>query len=143
MFDDILSVECVFTHRVSVEMIRPRALTALSYKVELCPGLHPLASRPVRDGDIQGAPFLMDHLRRTMRDWVRGERLVIQQWIDEGHLGGPPPPPQKGGPGAVDLSDLVIKPSITPDFQVQILMVEKGRICKSRTSIMRRSFLTG
>lgn len=77
---------------------------------------HPLASRLFAMEIIQGAPFLKDHLRTTMRDWVRDRAKVIQQWIDEGRM------------ARVDPVQLILliwsSTQHYADFHVQILMIE-------------------
>ncbi len=116
MFDDILSRwNAVFTS-VAPEDDPATALTAfIRTKVELS-RTHPLASRLFAMEIIQGAPFLMNHLRGTMRDWVRGRATVIQQWIDEGRMAQVDP---------VQLIFLIWSSTQHyADFQVQILMVE-------------------
>lgn len=77
---------------------------------------YPLASRLFAMEIIQGAPFLLDHLRTNMREWVRGRASVIQHWIDEGRMASVDP---------VQLIFLVWSSTQHyADFQVQILMVE-------------------
>lgn len=77
---------------------------------------YPLASRLFAMEIIQGAPFLLDHLRTNMREWVRGRALVIQHWIDEGRMAPVDP---------VQLIFLIWSSTQHyADFQVQILMVE-------------------
>ena len=77
---------------------------------------YPLASRLFAMEIIQGAPFLLDHLRTNMREWVRGRASVIQHWIDEGRMA-------PGDP--VQLIFLIWSSTQHyADFQVQILMVE-------------------
>ena len=77
---------------------------------------YPLASRLFAMEIIQGAPFLLDHLRINMREWVRGRASVIQHWIDEGRMAPVDP---------VQLIFLIWSSTQHyADFQVQILMVE-------------------
>lgn len=77
---------------------------------------YPLASRLFAMEIIQGAPFLLDHLRTNMREWVRGRASVIQHWIDEGRMAQVDP---------VQLIFLIWSSTQHyADFQVQILMVE-------------------
>ena len=77
---------------------------------------YPLASRLFAMEIIQGAPFLLDHLRTNMREWVRGRASVIQHWIDEGRMAPVDP---------VQLIFLIWSSTQHyADFQVQILMVE-------------------
>jgi len=135
MFDDILSRwNAVFT-TVSVEDDPATALTAfIRTKVELS-RTHPLASRLFAMEIIQGAPFLMDHLRGTMRDWVRGRAMVIQQWIDEGRMAKVDP---------VQLIFLIWSSTQHyADFQVQILMVENKAEYEKQDFDHAAEFLTG
>ena len=41
---------------------------------------YPLASRLFAMEIIQGAPFLLDHLRTNMREWVRGRAKTLVFW---------------------------------------------------------------
>ncbi|MFC6632884.1 TetR/AcrR family transcriptional regulator [Microbulbifer taiwanensis] len=77
---------------------------------------HPLASRLFAMEVIQGAPIVKDHLRTTMREWVRDRSGVIQQWIDDGRM------------AAVDPVQLILliwsSTQHYADFQAQILLIE-------------------
>lgn len=116
MFDDIMTRWNAVFSSVSPEDDPATALaTFIRTKVEMS-RTHPLASRLFALEIIQGAPFLMDHLRGTMRDWVRGRATVIQQWVDEGRMAKVDP---------VQLIFLIWSSTQHyADFQIQILMVE-------------------
>ena len=116
MFDDILSRwNAVFTSVLPEDDPATALAAFIRTKVELS-RTHPLASRLFAMEIIQGAPFLMDHLRSNMRDWVRGRATVIQQWIDQGRMAPVDP---------VQLIFLIWSSTQHyADFQVQILMVE-------------------
>lgn len=116
MFDDIMTRWNAVFSSVSPEDDPATALaTFIRTKVELS-RTHPLASRLFALEIIQGAPFLMDHLRGTMRDWVRGRATVIQQWVDEGRMAKVDP---------VQLIFLIWSSTQHyADFHIQILMVE-------------------
>lgn len=116
MFDDILARWNAVFSGIRPDDDPARALANfIRTKVELS-RTHPLASRLFAMEIIQGAPFLKDHLRTSMREWVRGRAQVMQQWIDEGRM------------AAVDPVQLIFlvwsSTQHYADFQVQILMVE-------------------
>ena len=86
MFDDILGRWNKVFSDIRPEDDPAEALsTFIRTKVEMS-RRYPLASRLFAMEIIQGAPFLMDHLRTNMREWVRGRAEVIQHWIDEGRM---------------------------------------------------------
>lgn len=134
MFDDILGRwNKVFTD------IRPdddpaEALSSfIRTKVEMS-HRYPLASRLFAMEIIQGAPFLMDHLRTNMREWVRGRAEVIQHWIDDGRMAQVDP---------VQLIFLIWSSTQHyADFQVQILMVENKAEYEPRDFDHAADFLT-
>lgn len=103
-------------------------------KVELS-RTHPIASRLFAMEIIQGAPFLKDHLRTNMRDWVRDRAQVIQQWIDAGRM------------TAVDPVQLIFliwsSTQHYADFQIQILMVENKAEYEQRDFDHAADFLVG
>ena len=95
---------------------------------------HPLASRLFAMEIIQGAPFLMTHLRTNMRDWVRGRAGVMQQWIDQGRMAPVDP---------VQLIFLIWSSTQHySDFQVQILMVENKAEYEQKDFDHAADFLT-
>ncbi|MCK7596107.1 TetR/AcrR family transcriptional regulator [Microbulbifer sp. CAU 1566] len=104
-----------------LESIKPEddpAMTLARFikaKVEMS-RTHPLASRLFAMEVIQGAPVLKEHLRTSMRDWVRDRSGVMQQWIDEGRM------------APVDPVQLILliwsSTQHYADFQTQILMIE-------------------
>ena len=116
MFDDILSRWNTLFSSVKPEDDPAEAIAAfIRTKIDTS-RTHPLASRLFAMEIIQGAPFLMTHLRTNMRDWVRGRAGVMQQWIDEGRMAPIDP---------VQLIFLIWSSTQHySDFQVQILMVE-------------------
>ena len=116
MFDDILSRWNTLFSSVKPEDDPAEALAAFIRTKMETSRTHPLASRLFAMEIIQGAPFLMPHLRTNMRDWVRGRAGVLQQWIDEGRMAPVDP---------VQLIFLIWSSTQHyADFQVQILMVE-------------------
>ncbi|MDO3721205.1 TetR/AcrR family transcriptional regulator [Marinobacter sp. chi1] len=116
MLDDILGRWNQVFSDIRPEDDPARALASfIRAKVEMSRQF-PLASRLFATEIIQGAPFLMDHLRTDLREWVRGRAAVIQQWIDEGRMAPVDP---------VQLIFLIWSSTQHyADFQVQILMVE-------------------
>ncbi len=107
--------------------------TFIRTKVEMS-RRYPLASRLFAMEIIQGAPFLMDHLRTNMREWVRGRAEVIQHWIDEGRMAEVDP---------VQLIFLIWSSTQHyADFQVQILMVENKAEYEQRDFDHAADFLT-
>ncbi|MAA66769.1 MAG: TetR family transcriptional regulator [Alteromonadaceae bacterium] len=116
LFDDILTRWNAVFSEISPEDDPAECLASfIRTKVELSRS-HPLVSRLFAMEIIQGAPFLKDHLRTNMREWVRGRAGVIQQWIDEGRMANVDP---------VQLIFLIWSSTQHyADFQVQILMVE-------------------
>ncbi|MGM0570245.1 TetR/AcrR family transcriptional regulator [Marinobacter sp.] len=116
MFDDILARwNKVFTDIRPEDDPAVALSTFIRTKVEMSRH-YPLASRLFAMEIIQGAPFLLDHLRTNMREWVRGRAEVMQQWIDDGRMAPVDP---------VQLIFLIWSSTQHyADFQVQILMVE-------------------
>ena len=116
MFDDILARwNKVFTDIRPEDVPAVALSTFIRTKVEMS-RRYPLASRLFAMEIIQGAPFLLDHLRTNMREWVRGRAEVMQQWIDDGRMAPVDP---------VQLIFLIWSSTQHyADFQVQILMVE-------------------
>ncbi|SET09085.1 transcriptional regulator, TetR family [Marinobacter segnicrescens] len=116
MFDDILARwNKVFTDIRPEDDPAVALSTFIRTKVEMS-RRYPLASRLFAMEIIQGAPFLLDHLRTNMREWVRGRAEVMQQWIDDGRMTPVDP---------VQLIFLIWSSTQHyADFQVQILMVE-------------------
>jgi len=134
MFDDILARwNKVFTE-ISPEDDPAEALaTFIRNKVEMA-RKYPLASRLFAMEIIQGAPFLLDHLRTNMREWVRGMAEVIQSWIDDGRMAPVDP---------VQLIFLIWSSTQHyADFQVQILMVENKAEYEKRDFDHAADFLT-
>ena len=134
MFDDILGRwNKVFTD-ISRDDDPAEALASfIRTKVEMS-RKYPLASRLFAMEIIQGAPFLMDHLRTNMREWVRGRAEVIQSWIDDGRMAEVDP---------VQLIFLVWSSTQHyADFQVQILMVENKAEYENRDFDHAADFLT-
>lgn len=134
MFDDILERWNAVFSEIKPEDDPAQALASfIRTKVELS-RTHPLASRLFAMEIIQGAPFLKDHLRTNMRDWVRGRAGVIQQWIDSGRM------------AAVDPVQLIFliwsSTQHYADFQVQILMVENKAEYEKRDFDHAADFLT-
>ena len=73
MFDDILARWNAVFSSVTVDDDPAEALASfIRAKVDMA-RLYPLASRLFAMEIIQGAPFLMTHLRTNMREWVRGQ----------------------------------------------------------------------
>ncbi|MFC4260899.1 TetR/AcrR family transcriptional regulator [Marinobacter lacisalsi] len=135
MFDDILGRwNKVFTD-IKPEDDPAQALASfIRAKVEMS-RRYPLASRLFAMEIIQGAPFLMDHLRTNMREWVRGRAEVIQHWIDDGRMAPVDP---------VQLIFLIWSSTQHyADFQVQILMVENKAEYEQRDFDHAADFLTG
>lgn len=96
---------------------------------------HPIASRLFAMEIIQGAPFLKDHLRTDMRDWVRDRAQVIQHWIDSGRMAPVDP---------VQLIFLIWSSTQHyADFQMQILMVENKAEYEQRDFDHAADFLVG
>ncbi|AHI31663.1 TetR family transcriptional regulator [Marinobacter salarius] len=116
MFDDILARwNKVFTDIRPEDDPAVALSTFIRIKVEMS-RRYPLASRLFAMEIIQGAPFLLDHLRTNMREWVRGRAEVMQQWINDGRMAPVDP---------VQLIFLIWSSTQHyADFQVQILMVE-------------------
>jgi len=134
MFDDILGRwNKVFTD-ISRDDDPAEALASfIRTKVEMS-RKYPLASRLFAMEIIQGAPFLMDHLRTNMREWVRGRAEVIQSWIDDGRMARVDP---------VQLIFLIWSSTQHyADFQVQILMVENKAEYEKRDFDHAADFLT-
>lgn len=46
----------------------------------------PTASRLFANEIIQGAPYLSDYLKQTMRPWVKQRAAIIQSWMDLGKM---------------------------------------------------------
>jgi len=83
---------------------------------------------------MQGAPFLMTHLRTNMREWVRGRAAVMQQWIDQGRMAPVDP---------VQLIFLIWSSTQHyADFQVQVLMVENKAEYEQKDFDHAANFLT-
>lgn len=134
MFTDILARWNAVFSGVSAEHDPARALESfIRTKVELS-RTDPIVSRLFAMEIIQGAPFLLDHLRTNMRDWVRGRAAVIQQWIDEGRMAPVDP---------VQLIFLIWSSTQHyADFQMQILMVENKAEYEKRDFDHAADFLT-
>ncbi|MAM00149.1 TetR/AcrR family transcriptional regulator [Hydrocarboniclastica marina] len=134
MFDDILARWNKVFSDISPEDDPAEALSNFIHtKVEMS-RRYPLASRLFAMEIIQGAPFLLDHLRTSMREWVRGRAEVIQRWIDDGRM------------AAVDPVQLIFlvwsSTQHYADFQVQILMVENKAEYEKRDFDHAAEFLT-
>lgn len=134
MFDDILARWNKVFSDIKPDDDPAEALsTFIRTKVEMS-RRYPLASRLFAMEIIQGAPFLLDHLRTNMREWVRGRAEVIQHWIDEGRM------------AAVDPVQLIFliwsSTQHYADFQVQILMVENKAEYEQRDFDHAADFLT-
>ncbi|MBB5321137.1 TetR/AcrR family transcriptional regulator [Marinobacter oulmenensis] len=134
MFDDILGRwNKVFTDIRPDDDPAEALATFIRNKVEMS-RKYPLASRLFAMEIIQGAPFLLDHLRTNMREWVRGRADVIQTWIDQGRMAPVDP---------VQLIFLIWSSTQHyADFQVQILMVENKAEYEKRDFDHAASFLT-
>lgn len=134
MFDDILGRWNKVFSDIRPEDDPAQALSSfIRTKVEMS-RRYPLASRLFAMEIIQGAPFLMDHLRTNMREWVRGRAEVIQQWIDDGRMAEVDP---------VQLIFLIWSSTQHyADFQVQILMVENKAEYEQRDFDHAADFLT-
>jgi TetR/AcrR family transcriptional regulator len=134
MFDDILGRWNKVFSDISPEDDPAQALDSfIRTKVEMS-RRYPLASRLFAMEIIQGAPFLMDHLRTNMREWVRGRAEVIQYWIDDGRMAQVDP---------VQLIFLIWSSTQHyADFQVQILMVENKAEYEQRDFDHATDFLT-
>jgi TetR/AcrR family transcriptional regulator len=134
MFDDILGRWNKVFSDVTPEDDPAKALSSfIRTKVEMS-HRYPLASRLFATEIIQGGPFLMEHLRTNMREWMRGRAEVIQQWIDEGRMAKVDP---------VQLIFLVWSSTQHyADFQVQILMVENKAEYEQRDFDHAADFLT-
>jgi TetR/AcrR family transcriptional regulator len=134
MFDDILGRWNKVFSDISPEDDPAQALGSfIRTKVEMS-RRYPLASRLFAMEIIQGAPFLMDHLRTNMREWVRGRAEVIQYWIDDGRMAQVDP---------VQLIFLIWSSTQHyADFQVQILMVENKAEYEQRDFDHAADFLT-
>ncbi|MBA6420251.1 TetR/AcrR family transcriptional regulator [Pseudomonas neustonica] len=134
MFDDILSRWNTLFSSVQPEDDPAEALAAFIRTKMETSRTHPLASRLFAMEIIQGAPYLMPHLRTNMRDWVRGRAGVLQQWIDEGRM------------AAVDPVQLIFliwsSTQHYADFQVQILMVENKAEYEQKDFDHAADFLT-
>ncbi len=134
MFDDILSRWNTLFSNVQPEDDPAEALAAFIRTKMETSRTHPLASRLFAMEIIQGAPYLMPHLRTNMRDWVRGRAGVLQQWIDEGRM------------AAVDPVQLIFliwsSTQHYADFQVQILMVENKAEYEQKDFDHAADFLT-
>ncbi|WVM90300.1 TetR/AcrR family transcriptional regulator [Halopseudomonas pachastrellae] len=134
MFDDILSRWNAVFSSVTVDDDPAEALaTFIRAKVEMS-RLYPLASRLFAMEIMQGAPFLMTHLRTNMREWVRGRAAVMQQWIDQGRMAPVDP---------VQLIFLIWSSTQHyADFQVQMLMVENKAEYEQKDFDHAANFLT-
>lgn len=134
MFDDILGRWNKVFSDIKPEHDPAEALaTFIRTKVEMS-RRYPLASRLFAMEIIQGAPFLLDHLRTNMREWVRGRAEVIQHWIDDGRMADVDP---------VQLIFLIWSSTQHyADFQVQILMVENKAEYEQRDFDHAADFLT-
>ena len=134
MFDDILGRWNKVFSDVRPEHDPAQAIASfIRTKVEMS-RRYPLASRLFAMEIIQGAPFLMDHLRTNMREWVRGRAEVIQRWIDDGRMAEVDP---------VRLIFLIWSSTQHyADFQVQILMVENKAEYEQRDFDHAAEFLT-
>lgn len=134
MFDDILARWNRVFSDIRPEDDPAEALsTFIRTKVEMS-RRYPLASRLFAMEIIQGAPFLMEHLRTNMRKWVRGRAEVMQQWIDDGRMAPVDP---------VQLIFLIWSSTQHyADFQVQILMVENKAEYEKRDFDHAADFLT-
>ena len=134
MFDDILGRwNKVFTDIRPHDDPAEALATFIRNKVEMS-RKYPLASRLFAMEIIQGAPFLLDHLRTNMREWVRGRADVIQTWIDQGRMAPVDP---------VQLIFLIWSSTQHyADFQVQILMVENKAEYEKRDFDHAARFLT-
>lgn len=134
MFDDILGRWNKVFSDIRPEDDPAEALSSfIRTKVEMS-RRYPLASRLFAIEIIQGAPFLMDHLRTNMREWVRGRADVIQHWIDDGRMAEVDP---------VQLIFLIWSSTQHyADFQVQILMVENKAEYEQRDFDHAADFLT-
>ena len=134
MFDDILSRWNAVFSSVTVDDDPAEALaTFIRAKVEMS-RLYPLASRLFVMEIMQGAPFLMTHLRTNMREWVRGRAAVMQQWIDQGRMAPVDP---------VQLIFLIWSSTQHyADFQVQVLMVENKAEYEQKDFDHAANFLT-
>ncbi|MEQ5835021.1 TetR/AcrR family transcriptional regulator [Marinobacter sp. NFXS9] len=135
LFDDIMSRWNAVFSEISPDDDPAEALeTFIRTKVEMS-RQHPMASRLFAQEIIQGAPFLKDHLRTNMREWVRGRAKVIQQWIDDGRMAPVDP---------VQLIFLIWSSTQHyADFQVQILMVENKAEYEAQDFEHAANFLTG
>lgn len=134
MFEDILGRwNAVFSTVTAADDPAEALSSFIRTKVELA-RTHPMASRLFAMEIIQGAPFLMTHLRTNMREWVRGRAAVIQQWIDEGRMAPVDP---------VQLIFLIWSSTQHyADFQVQILMVENKAEYEKQDFDHAAAFLT-
>ena len=134
MFDDILSRWNAVFSSVTVDDDPAEALaTFIRAKVEMS-RLYPLASRLFAMEIMQGAPFLMTHLRTNMREWGRGRAAVMQQWIDQGRMAPVDP---------VQLIFLIWSSTQHyADFQVQVLMVENKAEYEQKDFDHAANFLT-
>ncbi len=134
MFDDILSRWNAVFSSVTVDDDPAEALaTFIRAKVEMS-RLYPLASRLFAMEIMQGAPFLMTHLRTNMREWVRGRAAVMQQWIDQCRMAPVDP---------VQLIFLIWSSTQHyADFQVQVLMVENKAEYEQKDFDHAANFLT-
>lgn len=135
LFDDILARwNKVFTEIRPEDEPAEALATFIRTKVEMS-RKYPLSSRLFAMEIIQGAPFLMDHLRTNMREWVRGRAEVMQSWIDDGRMAPVDP---------VQLIFLIWSSTQHyADFQVQILMVENKAEYEKRDFDRAADFLTG
>lgn len=134
MFSDILNRWNEVFSGVTVESDPAEALASfIRTKVEMS-RTDPVLSRLFAMEIIQGAPFLMEHLRTNMREWVRGRAAVIQTWIDQGRMAPVDP---------VQLIFLIWSSTQHyADFQVQILMVENKAEYEKRDFDHAADFLT-
>ncbi|HCW91956.1 MAG TPA: TetR/AcrR family transcriptional regulator [Marinobacter sp.] len=134
MFDDILARWNRVFSDIRPEDDPAEALaTFIRTKVEMS-RRYPLASRLFAMEIIQGAPFLLNHLRTNMREWVRGRAEVLQHWIDNGRMAPVDP---------VQLIFLIWSSTQHyADFQVQILMVENKAEYEKRDFDHAADFLT-
>lgn len=134
LLDDILSRWNALFSEIRPEDDPAQVLEAfIRTKVEMSRRF-PVASRLFAQEVIQGAPFLKDHLRTSMREWVRDRAGVIQQWIDDGRMAPVDP---------VKLIFLIWSSTQHyADFQFQILMVENKAEYEQRDFDHVADFLT-
>ncbi|MCK5575458.1 MAG: TetR family transcriptional regulator C-terminal domain-containing protein [Sphingomonadales bacterium] len=46
----------------------------------------PMGSKVWANEIIHGAPFMMDYVQTTVKDWFEGRLAVVQKWIDDGKI---------------------------------------------------------